>query len=839
MAHLTWLGLVVSGWITDSVASFAFQQPHGFPSWRISRAIRHDRTYMAAATKSEDGGWEMLVTNGTADTIISSRQSPPAPKQAHCQFCSASFASRNAMFRHIKTNPDCLSLARQYQDDNDNSAFFQDTTVRHSVALLFGYYRVDEDNNFSGTKDTTSQGPTECNIAGKVLREAFELALREYADDAIPSSYSQNSSSLVQMISATQSSVAKMRHFILSQERGCASSGDVMMLSYHTPSLGPGSNDSDMKTLQQNVLQEILKRTNQKLLDTSVSSGIQVKILSAQALPGDTRMHAERSCTQRVYHYLLPIRWLPNGTQLERWFLLDSNVLNLDEDPRHRFAPMSKREHQNRSGPPPDPALKLLKDALRQAESQRLPPTTNETDPMLSRRMATGRFGALARKERRPWHNFADPNLRGDASPNNEPVWRVLDRARVVQFLHIPRSYHAAELEMEEHDNEVVAVLEFRGDSFVPQQIRRIVGTAVAMSHDYLPNDFFHTSTSPDVSIETPLAPPGRLYTAGSRFHFEDLFRGGRDLFDTDNAQENERINDWICELRQKIINATSTLENRNLEEQWLESVKDNIAPQICNDLGLMKNEEAMRMRQQSQEDNLTGGKDGDSGYIRSKKNDSVFEPPAYARTLKLLRDIVAEQSWPMTSVARSRVIRKSLPDVVHDPLSESKPTNLATQAGSFTVVNPKFGNGMYADGIGNESLPLGNILFPDLAAAVFQLEEDLSLYGNFSFVDKSDTSEHDNNPSQIQRNVMRLPSSHCAVNRNAEFTPHVDSGRGAGQTLSLIVGLGDYEGGDLMVEGEPVNIQYSPLEFDGWKLRHWTRPFVGERLSLVWFTPE
>lgn len=33
-------------------------------------------------------------------------------------------------------------------------------------------------------------------------------------------------------------------------------------------------------------------------------------------------------------------------------------------------------------------------------------------------------------------------------------------------------------------------------------------------------------------------------------------------------------------------------------------------------------------------------------------------------------------------------------------------------------------------------------------------------------------------------------------------------------------------------------DIRYKPLEFDGWLDRHWTLPFVGERYTLVWFTP-
>ena len=80
---------------------------------------------------------------------------------------------------------------------------------------------------------------------------------------------------------------------------------------------------------------------------------------------------------------------------------------------------------------------------------------------------------------------------------------------------------------------------------------------------------------------------------------------------------------------------------------------------------------------------------------------------------------------------------------------------------------------------------------------------------------------------------------STIAINRNAQFRPHKDNGAGAGQSTSLIVGLGNYTGGELMVEGSKKDIRYNPIEFDGWKQRHWTLPFSGERFSLVWFTPK
>ncbi|EJK57762.1 hypothetical protein THAOC_22159 [Thalassiosira oceanica] len=109
----------------------------------------------------------------------------------------------------------------------------------------------------------------------------------------------------------------------------------------------------------------------------------------------------------------------------------------------------------------------------------------------------------------------------------------------------------------------------------------------------------------------------------------------------------------------------------------------------------------------------------------------------------------------------------------------------------------------------GNRAQPKHNQAFPALTRAAFELER--ALYPN------------------------RPPSSTIAVNRNAQFR---HKGAGSGQSTSLIVALGDYTGGQLMVEGEENDILYQPLEFDGWTQRHWTLPFAGERYSLVWFTP-
>jgi len=135
---------------------------------------------------------------------------------------------------------------------------------------------------------------------------------------------------------------------------------------------------------------------------------------------------------------------------------------------------------------------------------------------------------------------------------------------------------------------------------------------------------------------------------------------------------------------------------------------------------------------------------------------------------LKLLRAADISGVWPETSVPRSKVIN-----------------NADVHSGSFSIGKPAQG-----------STPRGNRLFQDLVDAIFELEKIIC-------------------PGRPQ-------SSMVAVNRRASFRPHVDSGAGYGQSTSLIVGLGNYEGGELAVEGIEHDIRYKPLEFNGWTDRHW-----------------
>jgi hypothetical protein len=190
-----------------------------------------------------------------------------------------------------------------------------------------------------------------------------------------------------------------------------------------------------------------------------------------------------------------------------------------------------------------------------------------------------GRFGALGNRERRPWHNYADPELRGDASPNVEPVFRVVDRVRIVDFVD---GVH--------NQGEGVAILEFKGDAFLRQQVRHVVGAAVAMTHEWLPDDFVDKSTRVDTFVETPVAPPGRLFDAGSRFHFAEMRTKGRPLFDSNlggtviTCSKFVNVIEWI----QQLLLENKAKEGASAsEKKWLDNLKSIVAPRIQAQLAL------------------------------------------------------------------------------------------------------------------------------------------------------------------------------------------------------------------------------------------------------------
>ena len=325
------------------------------------------------------------------------------------------------------------------------------------------------------------------------------------------------------------------------------------------------------------------------------------------------------------------------------------------------------------------------------------------------------------------------------------------------------------------------AYLKFRisGDAFLNQQVRRMVGTAICILRGFLPSSFATMSLDPAVLIETPCAPAGYELLRECRYDWYYKYQRGMLLAHTRNDS------DLYAHMMHNDL-TRGPLYRKRLEN-WLDEMEHIVCPRIVSTMNKILAQSSLTLKEK---DNPTSANKPNDISLPSELYDNDGDkdvPHVYKRVLQLLRQADVSGKWPTTSKARRRVMRVADGDT----------------GGSFSVGRPVKGL----------ASPRGNELFEELVEEVFALE----------------------------RVIMpdRPSSTMVAINRRASFLPHTDAGAGYGQSTSLIVGLGKYEGGELCVEGVAHDIRYKPLSFDGWRERHWTLPFTGERFSLVWFTPQ
>eukprot|EP00927_Polykrikos_kofoidii_P042802 TRINITY_DN36859_c0_g1_i1.p1 TRINITY_DN36859_c0_g1~~TRINITY_DN36859_c0_g1_i1.p1 ORF type:complete len:688 (-),score=109.54 TRINITY_DN36859_c0_g1_i1:126-2108(-) len=396
------------------------------------------------------------------------------------------------------------------------------------------------------------------------------------------------------------------------------------------------------------------------------------------------------------------------------------------------------------------------------------------------------------RLARRHWHNFALPGIvDGELDPRTGSVQSVLDKFQTGRPLMINGEEY----------------MEFRmtGERFLPQQCRRMVATIVCMVRGWLPPDFFSSALRSDVVVSTPVAPENLLYMEDCRFlNWEN--RNGR-LFphdgNVDNGHEvaalhcgDEGVDDVLgdCDVdgKMQIIELLTGHRFGAKCDEWrgelhaLLGAREAEAPERI-DTWLDELETVTAPRIVAQLEQVRAADAFARGEWRPLRPIPSSDdcPTVYADCLRLLQLADSSGRWPESSYARAKVIREG------------------GGGGTFSV--GRVGEGQHQ--------PKGNEAFPELTEAVFELERAIGPTG-------------------------RTPSTMVAINRNAQFAPHTDVGTSRGQSKSLIVGLGSYVGGELAVEGDVHDVRYRPLEFNGWRHRHWTLPFAGQRFSLVWFTP-
>ena len=455
------------------------------------------------------------------------------------------------------------------------------------------------------------------------------------------------------------------------------------------------------------------------------------------------------------------------------------------------------------------------------------------------------------------WHNFS-----ATALPHSPSSLRRLYR------------FFAMEVVQSSGRGDDYVCLSINGDAFMSQQVRGMVALAVAGARGLVSAADIAACIDPtrqEDLLPVPLAPAVPCWLAEVGYSTWQMRLGvkGGSICMSPGAEQRAclPVEGWSDEASRSEAARfrRSVLDSAALwwEDQegggagWLREVL------VPGALKLRRELEASEERAAAAGDGFAKGEGDDAGGVGSESDISKENtrrdgarlspeeasalkeaPAAYLKVLQLLREADASGEWPYSTASRSLVILgdgADNTDVRDGPDAGEEAAAAALSAIELGSVDgeavegggeqqgpplqqqqPQRQQREGAGGSGSFTLgafpppcppPRGNRLFPELARAAFELEAALL--------------------------PDRPPSTTIAVNRNAQFKPHVDSGAGAGQSKSLIVGLGDYKRGELVVEGVEGDIRYNPLEFNGWTQRHWTRPFSGERYSLVWFTPK
>ena len=453
--------------------------------------------------------------------------------------------------------------------------------------------------------------------------------------------------------------------------------------------------------------------------------------------------------------------------------------------------------------------------------------------------------------KRRRYHNFTQKLM-----AHEYLAYRRIDRIYHRSTMHFPMKNNDNNAIADNNNNNVANNMGMRyinlsisGDLFLTGQVCRIVGVLLAIMNGTIDKEFVECVFDENYPhlIPTPPAPFWGMISSEIQYSKQEgktrIILSPRVSNQYTKGWNNRttlhRVKVWQDEVY-KYVDSKWKEGGRNehgrlvYEQDWTEKVllpwaekaKVHLDHYKCwklkhylNTNGISNNTSKLHISNDHPPKKLP------SFQVTNSVNSTV--PEIFTKVVYHLRKLDESGMWPTTSPKRQLVMISTLENITHnnDRIQEESLSVALAKAkrNSENRVSPyKFAQGHggasgsfsvgIMPGIVNKQ-PKANSMFPELVKAAFELE--LSLFPE------------------------REPSSTIAINRNAQFRPHTDSGAGAGQSSSLIIGLGTYTGGELMVEGDKYDIRYKGIEFDGWKQRHWTLPFVGERYSLVYFTPK
>ena len=312
------------------------------------------------------------------------------------------------------------------------------------------------------------------------------------------------------------------------------------------------------------------------------------------------------------------------------------------------------------------------------------------------------------------------------------------------------------------------------------------------MVNGYVPSSFHGSAVSLSCAVDIPMAPLERLYIAETKYHFYEQAFGP--LF---SSEDNRILEEWKHLLEARILDSLANECKVELEHVWRRNFNTTeFAPilQIHSKPFTHQDEEPIDVPCSPS-----------SSHLNNLDILPTAIPAEYCHVLSMLRDLVANKKWPPTSLARTRTMRSphgsdnKATRGVGRGKKKSAYSGQRYQCGSFTLDRKRREPGA---------------LHTELACAIFELEKTLIEQHGFD----------------------RSPSTLCSVSHNVEFTPSCEKDN---SKASLIVGLGDFTGGEVVVGNDRYDIRYKPRQYSMRNKMVSTAPFQGERFELSWFSPQ
>lgn len=787
------------------------------------------------------------MTDAPTSSLNSStatNQAGGAANPTTCHGCGEAFPSRNAVFAHLKTTAGaCLSEA----------AYVDFVRYCHipdeKVILLYGYLLV------GGSSENQNQLSSGDEAATALLDACCQVSRKDHKEEDAPVQRPK-------YMRSYGSTARKTNHNMVAQDEGMAGAL-TEVLSTKLPPLA--ANKQSLADWIACVNAQLLVTSQQQGNDSRSSSGDDISPVQAPRVilfgrrpsPGKA-FHAEMDVTHRKVDYILPASFLGLDAADERILLPPCQQDQVWNHPQRNDE--GKDDNTPSDGTEKDDKaditlralmyMQQLKKAMQRMTTQIVKLDVSNTEAV-EKKAAHVRKRQKLRKKPQDLEQGAKrehPRTARPPAATTAPLVQqanVLERKRFHNFTptvmaheylasrRLDRFFHKATLWTDGLSRPFL-VLSLTGDLFLKGQVVRVVGLWLAVQRQVIDADIIDCvfdANYPSL-IPTPPLPPHGLYATTAMYM---QWEGKGHAILTPRASDRypdgwndpatlQAVHDWGNDMRQAIV-ATWALD---AAAQWVATVLEPWAVQARRHLVDYRRWKAGREAMSKEQE---GGDSTDAASLMKRIPRPLSVTPApvvYEAALHHLRQIDATGKWPETSAKRQVVI-------VTDATTSGDGDNAGNARGSFSV------------GYMPRLQPKNNALFPEFCQAAFALERALR--------------------------PDREPSSTIAVNRNAQFRPyvvpqsigsdaipkqpldvcshiahtlllicnrHVDSGAGAGQSgTSLIVGLGDYTGGGLVVENKEHDIRYQSMEFNGWKQRHWTLPFQGERFSLVWFTPK